>query len=185
LPNSCNASRHVRKQDSADDLREFLLIRQAVPTDAAAVAYLYNHYVRNTIITFEEEPVATADMAKRIMDTATDLLPWLVLEEDRAIIGYARASKWKPRSAYRFSVETTIYLTPDRQKAGIGTRLYGSLISELKNLKHHTAIGGIALRNSASVALHEKLGFRKVAHFVEVGFKFGRWIDVAYWQIQL
>jgi L-amino acid N-acyltransferase YncA len=161
------------------------VIRQAVSADAEGIARIYNHYIRETIVTFEEEPVATSEMAKRLADTAADLLPWLVAEQGGAIVGYARASKWKPRSAYRFAVETTIYLAPDCLGTGAGTRLYQFLLGELKNLKLHTAIGGIALPNAGSVALHEKLGFRKVAHFAEVGFKFGKWIDVAYWQIPL
>jgi L-amino acid N-acyltransferase YncA len=160
-------------------------IRAAIPTDAAAIAAIYNHYIRETIVTFEEEPVATSEMAKRFADTTTDSLPWLVAERDGAIFGYARASKWKPRSAYRFAVETTIYLAPDCLGGGVGTHLYQFLLRELKSLKLHTAIGGIALPNARSVALHEKLGFRKVAHFAEVGFKFSKWIDVAYWQLPL
>jgi L-amino acid N-acyltransferase YncA len=141
------------------------VIRQAVAADTEAIARIYNHYIRETIVTFEEEPVATSEMAKRIADTTADLLPWLVAQQNGAIVGFARASKWKPRSAYRFAVETTIYLAPDCLGAGVGTRLYQLLVRALKNLNLHTAIGGIALPNAGSVALHEKLGFRKVAHF--------------------
>jgi L-amino acid N-acyltransferase YncA len=161
------------------------VIRQSVFADAEAIGQIYNHYVRETIVTFEEQPVPTAEMAKRLADTLADELPWLVAEQDGAIIGYARASKWKPRSAYRFAVETTIYLAPDSIGKGVGTSLYQFLITELRKLELHTAIGGIALPNAGSVGLHEKLGFRKVAHFAEVGFKFGQWIDVAYWQLKL
>ena len=100
-------------------------------------------------------------------------------------MGYASATKWKGRSAYRFSVETTIYLAPHSVGKRIGTELYRHLLDQLRDLGLHTAIGGVALPNPASVALHEKCGFRKVAHFGEVGFKFGKWIDVAYWQVSL
>jgi L-amino acid N-acyltransferase YncA len=165
--------------------QESVVIRQSVSADAEAIAQIYNHYVRETIVTFEEQPVPTVEMAKRLADTVADALPWLVAEQDGAIVGYARASKWKPRSAYRFAVETTIYLAPDSIGKGVGTSLYQFLINELKKLELHTAIGGIALPNAGSVGLHEKLGFRKVAHFAEVGFKFGKWIDVAYWQSKL
>jgi phosphinothricin acetyltransferase len=161
------------------------VIRQAIAADAGDIAHIYNHYVRETIVTFEEQPVSIVEMAKRLADTAADSLPWLIAEQDGAITGYARASKWKPRSAYRFSVETTIYLAPDCLGKGVGTTLYQFLVNELKKLGLHAAIGGIALPNAGSVALHEKLGFRKVAHFAEVGFKFDRWIDVAYWQLML
>lgn len=161
------------------------MIRQAVATDAEAIARIYNYYILDTTVTFEEQPVAPAQMAERIAAVIAASLPWLVVEQDGSILGYARASKWKERSAYRFSVETTIYLAPHCQGKGIGTNLYQHLLKQLKDLELHLAIGGVALPNAASVALHEKLGFRKVAHFNEVGFKFGTWIDVAYWQLSL
>ncbi len=161
------------------------MIRQAVATDAEAVACIYNHYIRETIITFVEQPVSPSEMAERIAQTAAASLPWLVAEQSDTIVGYAYASKWKERSAYRFSAETTIYLVPGCFGKGIGTSLYQALLKQLKDLGLHVAIGGVALPNAASVALHEKLGFRKVAHFGEVGFKFDKWIDVAYWQLTL
>ena len=161
------------------------MIRAATAADAAAIALIYNHYVRETVVTFEEEPVSAQDMAARIADVAAASLPWLVCEQQGAVIGYARATKWRPRSAYRYSVETTIYLAPQSLGTGIGTRLYRELLEQLKSRGLHLAIGGVALPNPASVALHEKLGFRKVAHFGEVGYKFGRWIDVAYWELPL
>jgi L-amino acid N-acyltransferase YncA len=161
------------------------VIRQAISADAEDIAHIYNHYVRETIVTFEEQPVSIVEMAKRLADTVADSLPWLIAEQDGVIAGYARASTWKLRSAYRFSVETTIYLAPDCLGMGVGTSLYQFLVNQIRKLGLHTAIGGIALPNAGSVALHEKLGFRKVAHFAEVGFKFDRWIDVAYWQLTL
>jgi L-amino acid N-acyltransferase YncA len=161
------------------------LIRAATPADAEALVRIYNHYVRETVVTFEEEPVSVADMAGRIAEVASASLPWLLAEREGEVVGYARATKWKPRSAYRHSVETTIYLSARHVGAGVGTLLYQRLLADLKSHGLHLAIGGVALPNAASVALHEKLGFRKVAHFNEVGFKFGRWIDVAYWQLAL
>ena len=161
------------------------MIRTASTADADAIASIYNHYVRETVVTFEEEPVSPAEIAGRIGEVAAASLPWLVAEQAGVVVGYARATKWRPRSAYRYSVETTIYLSPQHLGGGIGTHLYRHLIEELKGRGLHLAIGGVALPNAASVALHEKLGFRKVAHFNEVGFKFGRWIDVAYWQLPL
>ena len=161
------------------------MIRAATAADAAAIAAIYNHYIRDSIVTFEEQPVAPAEMANRIAEVAAAALPWLVVERDGAVAGYARATKWRPRSAYRYSVETTIYLGPQHVGAGLGTGLYRELLAQLKGRGLHLAIGGVALPNDASVALHERLGFRKVAHFAEVGFKFGRWIDVAYWQLAL
>jgi phosphinothricin acetyltransferase len=161
------------------------VIRAATASDAPIIAAIYNHYIRDTIVTFEEEPVTAVDMAGRIAEVAAASLPWLVTEREGAVVGYARATKWRPRSAYRYSVETTIYLDPRHTGAGLGSPLYRKLLDDLKTHGLHLAIGGVALPNVASVALHEKLGFRKVAHFGEVGFKFGRWIDVAYWQLAL
>jgi len=160
-------------------------IRSALPSDAAAIAGIYNYYIENTVITFEEELVSTEAMATRIADVQRASLPWLVAELDSALLGYAYAGKWQVRSAYRYSVETTIYLEQGREGQGIGKRLYAELLSLLRVRGVHVAIGGAALPNEASVALHEKLGFERVATFRQVGFKHGRWIDVAYCQILL
>ncbi len=160
------------------------MIRACAPADAAAIAEIYNHYVRETVVTFEETPVSVDEMARRIVDVGARF-PWLVWEDDGAVAGYAYASAWKSRSAYRLSVESTIYLDADRHRRGIGTKLYGALLAELKARGFHTAVGGIALPNAASIALHEKLGFTKIAQFVEVGRTFDRWVDVGYWQLIL
>jgi phosphinothricin acetyltransferase len=105
--------------------------------------------------------------------------------EDQVVQGFAYASKWKGRCAYRYSVESTAYLADCSTGRGIGTRLYEALFTELRKSKMHVVMAGIALPNDASIALHEKLGFEKVAHFREVGWKFGKWIDVGYWQLLL
>jgi L-amino acid N-acyltransferase YncA len=160
------------------------MIRSATAADAAAICTIYNHYILNTIITFEEFAVSLSEMEDRIGETLPSL-PWLVWEQDGAIRGYAYASKWKGRCAYRHSAEITIYLDPQATGQRIGTRLYQALLADLRERNFHTAIGGIALPNAASMALHERLGFRKVAQFEQVGWKFGRWIDVGYWQLLL
>ncbi|MGH8166642.1 MAG: GNAT family N-acetyltransferase, partial [Woeseiaceae bacterium] len=97
----------------------------------------------------------------------------------------AYASRWHGRCAYRFSVESTVYLDPDRTGRGVGKRLYAALIDAIRDLSMRAVIGGIALPNEPSIRLHERLGFRKVAHFEQVGFKHDRWIDVGYWQLLL
>ena len=160
-------------------------IRAATADDAAALAHIYNHYIANTVVTFEESAVSAADMAARVAEVTAANLPWLVAHDSRGISGFAYASRWKGRCAYRYSVETTVYLEPSAVGQGLGTALYAALIARLEELGCHAMIGGIALPNEASVALHEKFGMRKVAHFAEVGFKFGRWVDVGYWQKQL
>lgn len=161
---------------------EALHIREATEADAPAIARIYNHYITQTIITFEEDPVTAADIRQRIREVRLSGLPWLVGEQDNDMTGYAYAGKWKTRCAYRFSTEVTIYVSPGHTGHGTGTRLYTRLLKEMKDRNLHAAVGGIALPNEKSIALHEKLGFTKVAHFKEIGFKFDRWIDVGYWQ---
>ena len=158
------------------------MIRRIEIKDAEEIKDIYNHYIQNTIITFEESPIDIVEMTKRIK-TTLEHYPWLVYADYSKIIGYAYASPWNPRSAYKNSVESTIYLHPKEQRKGIGTQLYSKLIEELNELNIHTIIGVIALPNNGSVALHEKLGFQKAGHFKKIGNKFGKWIDVGYWQL--
>ena len=159
-----------------------ITIRPITLRDAEGAAGIYNHYIENTVVTFEENPVSPQDFSRRIGDVLSASLPWLVAEQNGNILGYAYATPWKQRSAYRFSAETTIYLHHTSGGQGIGSRLYDALLPMLRQRGIHAVMGGIALPNSASVALHEKFGFRKVAHFEQTGFKFGRWVDVGYWQ---
>jgi phosphinothricin acetyltransferase len=157
-------------------------IRDAVADDSKAIAAIYNHFVLNTTVNFEEAAVSDAEMAQRIGDVQDANLPWLVIENGKGVAGYAYATKWRVRQAYRFSVESTVYLAPEFAGQGMGSALYSALLQRLRDKGYHLVIGGIALPNPASVALHEKLGFEKVAQFREVGFKFERWLDVGYWQ---
>lgn len=161
------------------------MIRAVKLDDAGAVCRIYNHYVENTIITFEEEPVSVEQMRVRIAEIHANALPWIAYCEAGAMVGYAYAGKWKSRSAYRHSVESTVYVEKDRIGQGIGSALYAELLSRLRQVSVHTVVGGIALPNEASVRLHERLGFRKMAHFSQIGFKLNRWIDVGYWQLIL
>ena len=158
-------------------------IRPAVPGDAGVLARIYNHYILETIITFETSEIETTDMADRIRAAGAAKLPWIVAEEEGTVVGYAYASQWKERRAYRFSVESTIYLEPRARGRAIGRQLYGALLDDIRNCGMHVVIGGIALPNSASIGLHEALGFRKIGHFEQVGYKFDHWIDVGYWQL--
>lgn len=161
-----------------------MTIRSATPADAAQIAVIYNHYVLHTQITFEEVAVSVAEMSARIVDVQQSL-PWLVHESDGRIDGYCYATRWRTRPAYRFAVETTVYLQPGSAGRGRGGLLYTELLQQLRQLRLHAAIGGIALPNAASIALHERHGFVKVAQFPEVGRKFERWIDVGYWQLTM
>jgi phosphinothricin acetyltransferase len=165
-----------------NDSRGGPTIREAAAPDSEVIAAIYNHYVAATVVTFEEEPVPVVEMARRIEEVRSASLPWLVAEADGRVVGYAYARPWHARSAYRFSVEITVYLAPAHVGRGIGSKLYGELLPILQARRIHAVMGGIALPNEASVALHEKFGMRKVAQFEEVGFKFDRWIAVGYWQ---
>lgn len=158
------------------------MIRPATMSDANDLCEIYNHYVLNTSVTFEEEAVSASEMASRVRETVQSL-PWFVAEDGIRIVGFCYASKWKGRCAYRYSAEATIYLRPDAVGKGLGTDLYRELLRALQDRGIHTVLGGIALPNDACVALHAKLGFSKVAQLKQGGNKVGRWIDVGYWQI--
>lgn len=161
------------------------MIREASPADAAAVAAIYNHYIENTVVTFEVDVLSADDMRARMARVHAASLPWLVWDEAGTVRGYAYASKFRDRAAYRYSPESTVYLAPDSTRQGIGTALYAELVSRLRLGGNHLVLGAVALPNEASVALHESLGFTHVGTFSEIGRKFGRWIDVGFWQLRL
>jgi phosphinothricin acetyltransferase len=148
------------------------------------MAAIYNPFILGTTITFEEEAVTPQEMATRIR-AVMPALPWLVIEARGTVAGYAYATPWKTRSAYRRTVESAIYLAPSQAGQGLGTRLYGALLGELQQRGVHAVLGGIALPNEASVALHERLGFEKVGQLRQVGWKLQRWVDVGYWEKRL
>jgi len=156
-------------------------IRRCEDHDVAQVCDIYNHYIKNTIITFEEVPLSVAEMQARI-EAYTKLYPWFVCCEGSSVVGYAYASKWKERAAYRNTAESTVYVRESLEGKGYGKALYAALLESLEQLNCHVVLGCIALPNEASVGLHEHFGFKNVAHFSEVGLKFGRWVDVGYWQ---
>ena len=159
------------------------MMRDVISGDAARIADIYNHYVLNTAVTFEEAPVDSTAIEARIDEALSAGLPYLICETEGAgVIGFAYASKWKGRCAYRYSLEVSVYLAPEQTGKGAGSRLYTELFSRLSALGYYVVIGAITLPNPASIALHEKFGMEKVGHFKEVGFKFGKWVDVGYWQ---
>lgn len=159
------------------------LIRAAAPADAAAVAGIYAPFVEGTTISFEEVAPAADEMAARI--GASALHRWLVVEEDGRVVGYASTSPMRGRSAYRWSVETGLYLEPAAQGRGLGRQLLAAHLHLLQRQGFVTAIAGISLPNDASVALHEKLGFALSGIERGVGFKLGQWVDVGRWQRDL
>jgi L-amino acid N-acyltransferase YncA len=161
-----------------------MIIRQVETKDAKAITAIYNFYIKNSTITFEEELLTVEEMAARI-GSISSLYPYFVAEDNGIVVGYAYATQWKARSAYRFSAEVTIYLHCELRGKGIGSALFSAFVEEMRKTDLHVLVGGIAQPNEASVALHEKFGFKKVAQFEEIGFKFGKWIDVGYWELKL
>lgn len=159
-------------------------IRLAATDDFEAIAALTNHWIRTTAIHFSYEDVA-AEALQRSWREHIDVYPWLVAEVDGSFAGYAKAGIWRGRTAYSWTPETTVYVTPDRHRRGVGRRLYERLLAVLRAQGFRSAIGGIALPNPASVALHERLGFAHVGTVRDAGHKFGRWHDVGFWQVRL
>jgi phosphinothricin acetyltransferase len=157
------------------------LIRPATQDDAAAIAAIYAPFVIDTPITFEINPPTPAEIAKR-MAAGDGLYPWLVADSDGTIAGYAYATRFRDRPAYRFAVETTVYVDPRFHGSGVGSALYEKLIEILHAHGFAQAIAGITLPNPASVRLHEKAGFQPAGAYRRIGFKLGSWHDVGIWQ---
>ena len=159
------------------------MIRSISTNDANSITDIYNYYIEKTVVTFEEQPITVDEMLARMTTIHASNLPWLVAEDESGkVIGYAYATKWRERFAYRFSVEITVYLLPEISGAGVGSQLYEALFTELKRSSIHSVIAGITLPNPASIAIHEKFGMKQVAEFEEVGYKFEQWLAVGYWQ---
>lgn len=158
-------------------------IRPVEPTDAAQIAEIYNYYIDTSVATFESERIDAAEMEKRISETLAGNYPFFAAEENGEVIGYAYGHQFRARSAYRHSVEVSVYIKEGFNGQGIATLLYERLFPEISRRGFHAIIAGISLPNEASVKLHEKFGMVQVAHFKEVGFKFGKWIDTGYWQV--
>jgi len=161
------------------------MIREATENDAEAIVEIYNYYIRNTVVTFEETEVDATDFIARINKVQNSGYSWIVAIDNEQVVGYAYSSKWNERTAYRNTAEVSVYLSHTAISKGWGTKLYEALFTGLRNKDIHVVIGGITLPNPASVALHEKFGMEKVAHFKEVGFKFNTWLDVGYWQVRI
>jgi phosphinothricin acetyltransferase len=162
-----------------------LRIRAAREDDAAAVAAIYRPYVRDTAVSFEVEPPSPSVMAQRIQSTV-ETHPWLIAENGvREIVGYVYAGKHRERPAYRWSVDTTIYIDKTRRRAGIGSMLYDTLLRVLRRQGFRSAFAEIVLPNSGSVRLHEAMGFEAVGVHRDVGFKLGQWHDIGYWRLGL
>ena len=162
-------------------MQEFL-IRQASPSDAEPIQAIYAPIVANTAISFEEMPPTSQEIAIRITDTLDKGYPYLVADRDGLAIAYAYAGPHRARPAYRWSVDVTVYVAEEARGSGVGRSLYTELLESLHQAKFHAAFAGIALPNPGSIALHEAVGFEHVGIYRDVGYKFGRWHDVGWWQ---
>lgn len=158
------------------------MIRNVRIEDAKQLVDIYNYYVLNSVVTFDDLAFDSAFFEDKIKSISAHF-PFFVFEENSEILGYAYANKWRQKPAYKNTVESTIYLKQSATGKQIGTKLYTYLLSELKKQNYHAIIGGLSLPNDASIKLHERLGFKKVAHYNEVGRKFNKWVDVAFWQL--
>ena len=157
------------------------MIRDFQPQDLSQIVSIFNHYVENEACTFQLIPFTDEDMVKKI-DLIQKHYPFLVIEENQEVLGFAYGSRWREKQAYDLSVETTIYLQPYLKGKGIGSRLYKSLIDNLKSRGYHLLVACLTLPNPASVKLHQRLGFQEVGEFTHAGRKFDRWHNVSYWQ---
>ena len=158
------------------------MVRAVTIEDAKQLVDIYNYYVLNTIVTFDDV-VFNVGAFKDKIETICRTYPFIVFEENNIVLGYAYANKWREKPAYKHTVESTVYLHYEAHGKQIGTKLYTELLKQLKEQNYHAVIGGLTLPNEASVKLHEKFGFKQVAHFKEVGLKFGKWLDVGFWQL--
>jgi phosphinothricin acetyltransferase len=156
-------------------------VRAASDADAAACAAIYAPYVTDTAVTFELDAPSAAEMAKRIA-AATRSHAWLVLEDGSSVVGYAYGGTFNARPAYRWACEVSVYLEPGLRRTGGGRALYEALLPLLAKRGFRIAVAGMTLPNDASVGLHIALGFEPVGTFAHIGFKHGRWHDVAWAQ---
>ncbi len=162
------------------------VVRPAVPADAESVAAIFAHYVTTSMATFEEVAPAAADWRRRLDDLAARSLPFLVAEAEEAVCGFAYASPWRPKPAYRHTVEDTVYLSPGHSGRGIGSALLGALLAGCADAGARQVIAVIADTGSdASAALHRRFGFTHAGRLSGVGRKHGRWIDTVLMQKDL
>ena len=159
-------------------------LRLATEDDATACLAIYGPVIEGTAISFELEPPSLEEMRERIR-VILERTPWLVVEDEAAVWGYAYAGPFRARPAYQWTTEVTVYVHPRHHRKGVGKALYTALLSALRALGYRSAVGGMTLPNPASMALHEALGFRAVGAFKAAGFKFGGWHDVGFWQLEL
>lgn len=160
------------------------MVRTLETKDIPQILDIYNYYVLNTEVTFDDKPFSFDTFFNKVQTINKDF-PFLVFENDNRILGYAYGSQFRPKPAYNKTVESTVYVKHGEHGKQIGTRLYSELLNLLQKENYHVVIGVLTLPNAISVKLHEKFGFVQVAQLKEVGFKFNKWLDVGFWQLNL
>lgn len=160
------------------------MIRAVNLNDVEELLEIYNYYVINTVVNFDEKPYSLKDFTEKV-ELITKDYPFIVFEENNKILGYAYGSRFRPRPAYNYTVESTVYVKHGEHGKQIGSKLYTELIKLLKEQKFKSVLGVLTIPNPASVKLHEKFGFTQVADLKDVGFKFDEWLDVGMFQLKL
>jgi L-amino acid N-acyltransferase YncA len=162
-----------------------MIIRDATEADAAAIATIYAHHVIHGTASYDLDPPPADYHRDKILSVIGEGWPYLVAENGGEVVGYAYATQMRPRAAYRFTAEDSIYVHPDRQRRGTGRALLETLLERSAACGFRTMIAVVGGAEPASIALHEALGFRQVGRLTRVGFKFGRWLDSVYLQRDL
>ena len=160
-------------------------IRKATLNDVHVICSIYNYYIENTAITFENEPVSEAEMEQRMSEVIHSGYSFYVGEIDKKVVGYYYTHRWNSRCAYNTTVEESIYLDKEETGKGYGTKLLEHLLEHIDKSKFHALIAGICIPNEGSVRIHEKFGFKQISHMKEIGRKFNQWQDVGHWQLIL
>ncbi len=160
------------------------MIRPFDISDLNAVLEIYNYYILNTTATFDLEALSSETFLEKTKRIIADY-PFIVLEENNEILGFAYGSRFRPKPAYNYVVESTVYVKHTAHGRQVGTALYAALLKDLRAANFHTVLGVLTIPNDASVRLHEKFGFKNVAHLKEVGLKFGEWQHIGIWQLVL
>ena len=162
-----------------------MIVRDAVLADLAAILAIHNDAIATTTAIWDEQQVDLDDRRHWLETRQSSGLPVLVAEVAGEVAGYASYGPWRPKSGYRFTMENSIYTHPDHRGRGVANALMPALLERARAGEVRAIIAGIESTNAVSIALHEKYGFRRVAHLPEVGFKFGRWLDLDYLQLSL
>ena len=161
-----------------------MMIRPVNADDARDICGIYNYFVENTAVSFEEQPLSVPEMENRIR-TISAAYPWFVQDEGGVVLGYAYTNRFRDRAAYRYTAELSIYVKSGHEGKGIGGKLLVRLLEAVKESSVHVLVSAITVPNERSVGLHEKFGFVKVARFNEIRYKLGEWRDVGYWELVL